>query len=129
MSLGRHAAIAAGSALLIACAAAPASKAPATPSAVPADAMDAPAFSGQEPRGPAAAGRARAELERAEAELASASNDCSVACRALGSMERATAHLCQIAASPEDQRACEDARARLESSRAKVTRACGECAR
>ncbi len=70
---------------------------------------------------------ARAELARAQADLEAASSDCTAACRALASMERATRHLCELAADPDDQVRCTDARRRLLAARERVRSACGTC--
>lgn len=126
----RALACACAAAALAACAAEQRGVSPTNTPAGPAPSMIAPQDQSGSAEPPGAAARsAKGELARAEAELASAGADCAAACRALGSMERATAHLCQLAASPEDQRACDDARARLESSRARVKNTCGECGR
>jgi hypothetical protein len=69
---------------------------------------------------------ARAELERAQREL-DASGDCVSACRALGSMKRATSHLCSLATEDEDRRRCEDAKKRLATVQDRVRSACGSC--
>ena len=72
-------------------------------------------------------GSAWSELDRARAELQSSAGDCATACRALGSMERATAHLCTLASSRDDQRSCEEARDFVLSGRDRVRASCGEC--
>ncbi len=78
---------------------------------------------------PVAAARARAksELEAAEIELGQAGSDCSRACKALASMERATDHLCGVVSTPDEQKQCDDAREKLKSSRDRVRSTCGEC--
>ena len=70
---------------------------------------------------------ARAELGRAQRDLEAAASDCSAACRALASMERATRHLCELAADPDDQGRCDDARQRLLAARQRIRSACGTC--
>jgi hypothetical protein len=70
---------------------------------------------------------ARAELERATLELQASANDCAQACRALASMERATAHLCALADQSDDQRRCDDATRRLREARDRVRVSCGSC--
>lgn len=65
-------------------------------------------------------------LEAAVRELELAAGDCSGACRALRSMERATAHLCSLTATAEHRR-CEGARSRLLSARDDVRASCGSC--
>lgn len=51
-------------------------------------------------------------------------SDCATACRALGSMKRATERLCALA--PGDR--CENAKQRLDVASARVRAACPECA-
>jgi hypothetical protein len=68
-----------------------------------------------------------AELARAERELQASAGDCVLACRALGSMERATAHLCALASAPVEQATCQDARAKVLSGRDRVRASCGDC--
>jgi hypothetical protein len=70
---------------------------------------------------------ARSELALAERQLQTSAGDCATACRALGSMERATAHLCAMASSSDDQRSCQDARAKVLGGRDRVRASCGEC--
>jgi len=72
---------------------------------------------------------ARAELDRAQADLDAGAGDCPAACRALGSMERAAAHLCALVDGPDDQRRCDDARQRVLAARDRVQHACGPCPR
>ncbi len=67
------------------------------------------------------------ELEVAERQLQSSAGDCAMACRALGSMERATAHLCAMASSTDDQRTCQDARSKVLAGRDRVRSSCGDC--
>lgn len=94
---------------------------PAAPPAQPSAASSA------EQDAPGRRAAARAELERAQADLEAASSDCTAACRALASMERATRHLCELAADPDDQGRCNDARQRLLAARERVRSACGTC--
>jgi MYXO-CTERM domain-containing protein len=49
--------------------------------------------------------------------------DCAVACKALASMERATARLCEIEPGPT----CDDARAKVEDAKRRVRAACPTC--
>ena len=71
---------------------------------------------------------ARAEMDRAQAAVAIAAGDCSAACRALASMERAADHLCDLGAGdPEDHRRCDDARRRVTAARERIKSACGTC--
>ncbi len=64
----------------------------------------------------------RRAVEAAQRELELAGSDCAAACRALGSMERATARLCAL-----EETACEDVRVRLLRSRERVRASCGGC--
>jgi hypothetical protein len=70
---------------------------------------------------------AHGELDEAERALESSAGDCVTACRALGSMERATAHVCALASVPSDRQTCEDARSRVLSGRDRVRSSCGDC--
>ncbi len=71
--------------------------------------------------------RAKSEIKQAEIELTQAGSDCTRACKALASMERATAHLCSVVITPDEQQSCDDARQKLQSSRDRVRTTCGEC--
>jgi hypothetical protein len=42
-------------------------------------------------------------------------------------MERATQHLCTLAADPDDQKRCDDAQHRLAAARERVRSSCGTC--
>ncbi|MDB4992961.1 MAG: hypothetical protein JWM74_393 [Myxococcaceae bacterium] len=71
---------------------------------------------------------ARADLDRAERELEASTGDCAAACRALGSMERATRHLCDlVGSSPEDAPRCDDAQRKVRAARDHVRSTCGVC--
>lgn len=71
---------------------------------------------------------ARADLDRAERELEASTGDCAAACRALGSMERATRHLCDlVTSSPEDAPRCDDAQRKVRAARDHVRSTCGVC--
>jgi len=70
---------------------------------------------------------AGSDLARALIELQASAGDCRTACRALGSMERATAHLCSLASSSDEQSSCQDARAKVLAGRDRVRTSCGEC--
>jgi hypothetical protein len=59
---------------------------------------------------------ARSELERAAAEVEAGLTECTSACRALASMERAAVHLCELDGAQE----CSSAKERVERARAKV---------
>lgn len=71
--------------------------------------------------------QASAELESSQRELDVAAGDCRNACRALGSMDRATGRLCALVQSDDEQRRCGDAKARVYSARDKVKTMCGVC--
>jgi hypothetical protein len=91
------------------------------PQSVPSPEPDAPA-------GRAASLRAaRSEVERAQRELDLAMNDCASACRALGSMERATGHLCDLASEADDRQRCEDAKSAVRRAREKIRGTCRAC--
>lgn len=64
----------------------------------------------------------RRAVESAQRELELAGSDCAAACRALGSMERATARLCTL-----EEASCEEVRLRLLRSRERVRTSCGGC--
>jgi hypothetical protein len=66
---------------------------------------------------------ARSDLANALRQLQSSAGDCTTACRALGSMERATAHLCALSSSSD----CQDAKSKVLSGRDRVRASCGEC--
>lgn len=66
---------------------------------------------------------ARSELDRAESQLAAALKECTSACRALASMERAAKSLCDLGGADE----CSRARARVEAARDRVRSSCGTC--
>jgi hypothetical protein len=70
---------------------------------------------------------ARRDFDRARVDLEAAANDCSVACRALTSMERAVTHLCALTEDPDDRRRCESAKKQLLDARTRVRQACGTC--
>jgi hypothetical protein len=103
--------------------AAPATESPSPPPPAPAGVP----VGGPPPQPEASRASARAEVERAERDLDAAGTNCEWACRALGSMERATTHLCSLADQDDDRRRCEDARRRLSDARSRVRSACGVC--
>ncbi|MGH7283893.1 MAG: hypothetical protein ACRELY_20395 [Polyangiaceae bacterium] len=70
---------------------------------------------------------ARRDLQSASRDLDASLGDCSNACRALVSLERATAHLCELADSSSDHSACDDAKARVLRARAQIKASCGAC--
>lgn len=89
------------------------------PAPAPAPAPPRAAGTGSSSSGALAA---RRDIEAAQRELESAGSDCAAACRALGSMERATARLCVL-----EEASCEDVRVRLVRSRQRVRATCGSC--
>jgi hypothetical protein len=72
-------------------------------------------------------GRDKSDLATAESQLEASAGDCATACRALGSMERATAHLCQMARGSSDVQECQDAKLKVVSGRDRVRASCGDC--
>ena len=70
---------------------------------------------------------ARRDLQSATRDLDASLGDCSNACRALVSLERATAHLCELADSSSDRTSCDDAKARVIRARAQIKASCGTC--
>jgi hypothetical protein len=70
---------------------------------------------------------ARGEVDQAQRDLEASMSDCAAACRALGSMERATGHLCDLATEHDDRRRCEDAKTAVLRAREKIRAACGSC--
>lgn len=106
---------------IVACAAAESG----SPKAPPA--MSTPAGASGDPRHSTAMAAARADFDRAEIELSQAQSDCTNACKALASMERATEHLCGLVIDEPDKRACDEARQKLGSSRDRIRSSCGEC--
>jgi hypothetical protein len=102
--------LATGSVVLAACGAAPA----------PAKTPDVPA--GSTTRDDAGV-KARADLDDGEKSLEASTSECGTACKALASMERAQATLCQVA----DENECERAKQRVEKARVKVKSAGCTC--
>jgi hypothetical protein len=71
--------------------------------------------------------QASSDVESAQRELDVAGSSCQNACRALGSMDRAAGHLCQLTREDTTQDKCEDAKRRLYSARDRVRNTCGSC--
>jgi hypothetical protein len=67
------------------------------------------------------------DIESSVRELDVAAGDCSNACRALASMDRATGTLCQLAREGDEVRRCEDAKKKVYSARDRVRTTCGGC--
>lgn len=91
-----------------------------TPAATTPSAGGAPARSAQ-------IARAGTDLDRAQRELEIAAGDCSNACRALGSMDRAAGHLCDLVQGAGELRKCDDAKKRVLGARDRVKQTCGTC--
>jgi hypothetical protein len=70
---------------------------------------------------------ARTEVDQAQRELETSMSDCAQACRALGSMERATGHLCDLAVDRDDRRRCEDSKAAVLRARERIRASCASC--
>jgi hypothetical protein len=75
--------------------------------------------------------KAASDIETAQRELDVAGSSCQNACRALGSMDRAAGHLCQLTREDSSQAGgrdrCDDAKRRLYNARDKVRGSCGTC--
>jgi predicted ATPase with chaperone activity len=65
-------------------------------------------------------------VEQEAMQLEAAMTSCDLACRALGSLERAARVVCDLEQGDERPR-CEMARSRLRGARARVRAACGQC--
>jgi len=63
----------------------------------------------------------------AESAMLTAGHDCTSACRALRSMQRAAARLCSIAASDDEREVCRRAQDRVRGARERVRSSCGQC--
>jgi hypothetical protein len=70
---------------------------------------------------------ARAEVDQARRDLETSMSDCTAACRALGSMERATGHLCDLATERDDRARCEDAKTAVQRARDRIRASCTSC--
>lgn len=69
-----------------------------------------------------------ADLDKAARELDVAAGDCTTACRALASMDRAAGRICNLSSgSDEDGKRCTDAKERVYSARDKVKSTCNVC--
>lgn len=100
-----------------------------SPSTRAPDADTAPSKSST--NGPATSGAlagASGEVDRAQREIEIAAGNCENACRALGSMDRATGKLCTLARSTHELDRCGDAKTRLQNARDRVKRTCVRCA-
>lgn len=63
--------------------------------------------------------------DRSDGAAPAAGDRCEIACRALGSMERATSHLCDLAGDGDDR--CSSAKERVASAKERVVAACPAC--
>jgi hypothetical protein len=70
---------------------------------------------------------ARLAITVSSREIEMAAGNCPTACRALGSMDRATGRLCALAVSSSDHRVCTDAKSKLVNARGEVRAACVSC--
>ena len=105
-----------------------------SPAAAPNDVPEAatPTAAGATPdnggaKKEAALRNARGDLQHAMRELDASLGDCTNACRALLSLEHATAHLCELASDAGDQGTCSDAKARVVKARSQIKASCGTC--
>lgn len=71
--------------------------------------------------------KASSDIDTAQRELDVAGSSCQNACRALGSMDRAAGHLCQLTREDNTHDRCDDAKRRLYNARDKVRGSCGAC--
>jgi hypothetical protein len=65
----------------------------------------------------------RIDFQKSEHDFELAATDCTLACKALASLERAANHLCAVAEPDE----CNDARVRVDRARRAVNAQCGGC--
>lgn len=105
---------------------------PAPPSSEPLARPSGPTTAPPAPESPAASRsatirRAANDVEASQRELDIAGGDCRNACRALGSMDRATGRICSLAQSDDEQRRCSQAKTRVYSARDQVRNTCGTC--
>ena len=64
------------------------------------------------------------QLARDYEALSAGASDCALACKALSSLERSAARLCELSPGPT----CDDAKGKAEKARAQVRAACPMCA-
>ena len=83
----------------------------------------APADRDQHPADWYSVAAGRADWQKNEHDFDLAASDCTLACKALASLERAADHLCAVAEPDE----CTDARARVDRARRAVQTQCGGC--
>ena len=115
--------------LLVGCAAGgPSREPPAAPEyASPPPAAGAPAAPAAESRKAEQTPSVEIAEERRQLDIALGQADCAAACRALGSMEKATKRICALATSPQERDQCRSAEAQLAGARDRVRAACGAC--
>lgn len=112
-----------------------AAQAPAkSPPAESAQADSAPPSSPPPPPPPVSADAfdhrdAEATLALSKNEIELAGTNCEMACRALGSMDRAAGHLCAISSgrAEDDTRRCADSKEAVYTARGRVKKTCGMC--
>lgn len=68
--------------------------------------------------------RALGDLDRAENELGAAGSDCSLACKALGSMQRASERICSLEPDTGPMSRCRRARERVAGAQSRVRSGC-----
>ncbi len=83
-----------------------------------------PVPSTPQPGAPDSPAAALVEIDTAWQRLELSGSDCTLACRALASMERATGRLCSM---PDEPARCDDAKSRVRGARGRVRQACGSC--
>jgi hypothetical protein len=106
---------------------------PGMPAPPPPEPGAAPPAPGQPGGGGSATSRTMAfssaldEIDTSGRQLDVAAGDCSNACRALGSMDRACGRLCSLAQGSDETRRCEDAKKKVYSARDRVKQTCTTC--
>lgn len=109
--------------------ASPATPSPASDEAASKATADAApsAASANAPGASGALAASSGELEKAHRDLELAAGDCTNACRALGSMDRAAGKLCTLARSTDERDRCGEAKVKVQNARDRVKRTCGSC--
>jgi hypothetical protein len=95
------------------------------PSPEPAQPLGPSGAFAEEP--PLSLAESLAAFEHASAELSSADLDCSGACKAFQSMQRASERICALNGPDDPGARCRKAKARLDTARETVRRRCGSC--
>ena len=72
---------------------------------------------------------AQVTFDQSAQAFSASSNDCLSLCKALGSMQRAADHLCELTkdGGDDDKKRCTDARSRLSDAKGRVDKTCGGC--